>query len=63
MPGGGHAILVLFDGDVDKVFAELATGADEFTAWYRAQVVEIGGPDLARDEQPASEVIFAWNAS
>jgi hypothetical protein len=62
-PGGGHAILVFFDGDVDTTFAELATGDDEFTTWYRAQVLEIGGPDLIRDDQPASEVIFEWSAS
>lgn len=62
MPDGGHAILVLFDGDVDKTFSQLATGTDEFTSWYRAAVLDIGGPDLAGDDQPASEVIFEWSA-
>jgi hypothetical protein len=63
MPAGGHAILVLFDGDVDRTFTELANGSDEFTTWYRAQVLDIGGPDLTSDDQPASEVIFEWSAS
>lgn len=63
MPDGGHAILVLFEGDVDSTFTELATGTDEFTTWYRTQVLDIGGPDLTRDDQPASEVIFEWSAS
>ena len=63
LPDGGHAILVLFDGDVEKTYRELAAGDDEFTAWYRAQVVDLGGPDLTADDQPASEVIFEWNAS
>lgn len=63
LPDGGHAILVLFDGDVDKTFTELATGSDEFTTWYRAAVLDMGGPDLTSDDQPASEVIFEWSAS
>jgi hypothetical protein len=63
MPDGSHTILVLFDGDVDKTFAELATGTDEFTTWYRAAVLNIGGADLTGDNQPASEVIFEWSAS
>lgn len=63
MPDGGHVIVVLFDGDVDKTFTELATGIDEFTTWYRAAVLHIGGPDLTGDDQPASEVIFEWSAS
>ena len=63
MPDGGHAILVLFDGDVEKAYSELATADDDFTTWYRAQVLDLGGPDLTADDQPASEVIFEWNAS
>ena len=63
MPDGGHAVVVLFDGDVDKTFQELATAEDDFTTWYRARVLDIGGPDLTSDEQPASEVIFDWSAS
>ena len=63
MPDGSHVIVVFFDGDVDKTFAELATGTDEFTNWYRAAVLDIGGPDLTGDDQPASEVIFDWSAS
>jgi hypothetical protein len=63
MPDGSHAIVVYFDGDVDKTFTELATGTDEFTTWYRAQVLGIGGPDLTSDDQPPSEVILDWSAS
>ena len=63
LPDGGHGILVLFDGDVDKTFTELATGTDELTTWYRAAVRDIGGPDLTGDDQPATEVIFEWSAS
>ncbi len=62
MPDGGHAILVFFDGDIDKTFTELATADDEFSTWYRTQVLDIGGPDLTSDDQPASEVIFEWSA-
>lgn len=63
MPDGGHAILVLFHGDVEKTYSELANADDDFTAWYRARVLELGGPDLTSDDEPASEVIFEWNAS
>lgn len=63
MPEGGHAILVFFDGDIDTTFTELATGTDDFTTWYRAQVLDLGGPDLTRDDQPTSELIFEWSAS
>lgn len=48
---------------VDCTFTELGTGTDEFTTWHRRQVREIGGLDLATDEQPPSEVIFAWSAA
>lgn len=63
MSDGGHAIIVFFDGDVEKTFTELATGTDEFTTWYRAQVLSIGGPDLTSDDLPASEIAFEWSAS
>ena len=63
MPDGGHAIIVFFDGDIERTFTELATGTDEFTVWYRVQVLAIGGPDLTGDDQPASEVILEWSAS
>ena len=62
MPDGSRAIMVFFDGDIDKTFTELATADDEFTSWYRAQVLDIGGPDLTSDDQPASEVVFEWSA-
>lgn len=59
----GPAILVFFDGDIDKTFATLANATDEFTVWYRAQVFEIGGLDLAADDQPPAEVILDWIAA
>lgn len=63
MPDGGHVILVLFHGDVNKAYSQLARADDDFTAWYRAQVLDLGGPDLTTDDQPATEVIFEWNAA
>ncbi len=59
----GLAILVFADGDVERSFTELASGTDEFTSWYRAQVLEIAGLDLTGDDQPLSEVVFEWSAS
>jgi hypothetical protein len=59
----GPVILVFADGDIEKSFTELAVGTDEFTTWYRSQVLEICGLDLATDDQPPSEVVFEWSAS
>jgi hypothetical protein len=56
-------ILVFADGDIEKSFTELATGTDDFTVWYRSQVLEIAGLDLAADDQPPAETIFTWSAS
>jgi hypothetical protein len=46
-----------------SIFIAVFPGTDEFTAWSRSQVQEIAGLDLASDEQPPTEVGFAWSAS
>jgi hypothetical protein len=43
----GSLIVVWFEGDVEKVFTNLATDDSEFTKWFRAQVLDITGVDLA----------------
>ena len=59
----GDVILVWFDGDVEKAFADLATDNDDFVTWFRAQVLEISGVDLAApDDSPVPEVVLDWTA-
>jgi hypothetical protein len=59
----GWRILLWFEGDIERTFAHLATADDEFTTWYRAQVLDIAGIDLTDPEEgPQPEVIFEWPA-
>jgi hypothetical protein len=59
----GAVILVWFDGDIDKAFADIATDESEFATWFRAQVLEISGFDLAApDDGPLPEVVLEWTA-
>lgn len=60
----GYVMLVWFDGDIDKAFTNLATDDDDFTKWFRAQVLEISGFDLAApDDSPSPEVILDWTTT
>jgi hypothetical protein len=44
----GSFMLVWFEApDVEKAFTELATNGDEFTIWFRDQVKDLTGVDLA----------------
>jgi hypothetical protein len=59
----GSFMLVWFDGNVEKAFAEVATGQDEFTAWHRAQLADVTGLDLRQpDEGPPPELLLDWRA-
>ena len=43
----GSLMLVWFEGDVEKAFTDLATDDTEFMTWFRAQVLDVTGVDLA----------------
>ncbi len=59
----GSAVLVWFDGDVEKAFADIAADDTDFGKWFRAQVDDITGFDLsAPDDSPQPEVILDWSA-
>jgi hypothetical protein len=59
----GSFMLVWFDGDVEKVFTELATDDSEFTKWFRGQVLDVCGVDLAAPpEGPPPAVLIDWSA-
>ena len=42
----GSLMLVWFEGDVEKAFADLATNGSEYATWFRARVLDITGVDL-----------------
>lgn len=60
----GSVMLIWFDGDIDKAFTNLANDDDEFATWFRAQVLEISGFDLAApDDSPLPEVVLDWTTT
>jgi hypothetical protein len=59
----GSLMLVWFDGDVEKVFAELATDDSEFTTWFRDRVLDATGVDLATpSDAPPPAVLIDYRA-
>jgi hypothetical protein len=58
---GGLFMNVWFEGNTEQGFIDLATAQDEFTVWFRAQLLEITGVDLsAPPGAPPPEIIFDW---
>jgi hypothetical protein len=54
---------VWFEGNVEHGFADLATAQDEFTVWFRAQLLDITGIDLSVPmDAPFPKVVFDWKA-
>ncbi len=52
----GSLMLVWFEGDVEKAFADLATDTSEYTTWFRSRVLDVTGVDLgtpSADRPPA----------
>jgi hypothetical protein len=59
----GSLMLVWFEGDVEKAFAELATNDDEYHTWFRGQVLDVTGVDLgAPPEGPLPAVLIDYQA-
>jgi hypothetical protein len=59
----GSFLLVWFEGDVEKAFADHATNDSEFEAWFRGRVLDVTGFDLsAPPEGPPPEVLVDWRA-
>ena len=58
-------MLVWFEADdVEKGFAVLAQSTDPFDVWFRDQVKDTTGVDLAAPpEGPPPEVLVDWTAS
>jgi hypothetical protein len=54
---------VWFEGDVEHGFADLAIAQDDFTVWFRAQLLDITGVDLSAPmDAPPPEMVFDWKA-
>jgi hypothetical protein len=59
----GSFMLVWFEGDVEKAFGDLATESSEFVQWFRSQVNDITGVDLAAPpEGPLPDVLVNWHS-
>jgi hypothetical protein len=59
----GSLMVVWFEGDVEKAFTHLATDDSEFTTWFRAQVLDVTGVDLAAPaDGPPPAVLIDYRA-
>jgi hypothetical protein len=57
----GNFLLIWFEGDLEKAFGDLATHQSEYSAWFRAQVLELTNVDLGAPPQgPLPEVLIDW---
>jgi hypothetical protein len=58
----GSFVLVWFEApDIDKAFADVAAGGNDFTRWFIGQVKDVTGVDLgAPPESPPPEVLVDW---
>lgn len=55
----GSFMLVWFEApDIEAAFTDLATSVDEFTIWFRGQVMDLTGVDLSAPPQgPPPDVL------
>jgi hypothetical protein len=59
----GSFMLVWFEGDVEKAFADLASNDSDFVTWFRGRVLDLTGVDLrAPSGEPPPAVLVDWHA-
>ena len=59
----GSFMLVWFEGDVEKAFADLATNDSEFVTWFRGRVLDLTGVDLGTpSDAPPPAVLVDYRA-
>jgi hypothetical protein len=59
----GSLMVVWFEGDVEKAFADLATDDSAYTTWFRGRVLDVTGVDLGSPpEGPPPAVLVDWHA-
>ena len=62
-PDGSAFVLVWFESpDPEQSFAELAQDSSDFAVWFRAQVKEVSGVDLAAPAEGGPELVLDWEA-
>jgi hypothetical protein len=62
-PDGNAFVLVWFESpDPEKSFAELAQDSSDFAVWFRSQVKEVSGVDLAEPPEGGPELVLDWKA-
>ena len=59
----GTFMLVWFEcEDPEAVFTDLATASDDFTVWFRAQILDVTGVDMSvPDDSPPPELVLDWS--
>jgi hypothetical protein len=63
-PEGDMAIISLEVDDPERMFQSMATANSPYDTWFRQQVLEIHGLDLAApSNEPLSVLEFDWRAS
>jgi hypothetical protein len=59
----GSFMIVWFEGDVDKAFGDLATDDSEYGSWFRGQVLDVTGVDMATPpDGPPPAVLLDYRA-
>ena len=59
----GSFLLVWFEGDVEKAFADHATNDSEFETWFRARLLDVTGVDLGTASGAAPPAVLVdWHA-
>ena len=59
---GGAFMLVWFEGNIDEAFTDLATATDAFTVWFREQLKNETGIDMAEPAEGGPELLVDWFA-
>jgi len=59
-PMGDFCLVHFSAPSIINVFAGLATADDDFCTWYRAQIQDITGIDLANPPSTLPQCIFNW---
>jgi hypothetical protein len=63
-PDGTMAVVYLEADDMDRFFAEVATGTDPFLVWFRSQILAIHGLDLTQPlPGPPNTLLHDWSAA
>lgn len=62
-PDGSAFVLVWTETpDIEASFADLAQDQSDFGKWFRAQVQEVSGVDLAEPPEGGPELVLDWKA-